>query len=156
MLHCFVNIIFWPFQLSFWTQLLKYVHVNCLSNFTRWLILTHLWSLICKANRHRYKHGNIPCFQNCSFNRFVHLFVNSFICKLLIRCSFQVVVKSLPANAGGIRDLGLTPGSGRSPGGGHGNPFHYPCLENALDRGAWQGTVHKIAKGHDWSDLAHV
>ena len=45
-------------------------------------------------------------------------------------------VKNLPANAGGIRDTGLIPGPGRSPGGGHGNPLQYPCLENLMDRGA--------------------
>jgi len=47
------------------------------------------------------------------------------------------VVKNLPANAGDIRDLGSIPGSGRSPGGGHGNPLQYPCLESPVDRGTW-------------------
>ena len=46
-------------------------------------------------------------------------------------------------NAG---DLGLIPGSGRSPGGGHGNPLQYSCLENPMDRGAWRATVHRVAK----------
>ena len=46
------------------------------------------------------------------------------------------MVKKPPATAGDIRDLGSTPGSGRSPGGGHGNPLHYSCLENPRDRGA--------------------
>ena len=53
------------------------------------------------------------------------------------------VVKYLPANA---RDTGLVPGSGRSPGEGNGNPFQYSFLENPMDRGAWQATVHGIAK----------
>ena len=57
-----------------------------------------------------------------------------------------LVVKSLPASAGDVRDPGSTSGSGRSPGEGHGNPLHYPCLENPMDRGAWQATVHKVAK----------
>ena len=48
-----------------------------------------------------------------------------------------LVVKSLPAKAGDFRDAGSVPGSGRSLGGGHGNPFQYSCLENPLDRGAW-------------------
>ena len=56
------------------------------------------------------------------------------------------MVKNLPANARDIRDAGLIPGSGRSPGGGHGNPLQYACLENPMDRGAWQATVHEIAK----------
>ena len=52
------------------------------------------------------------------------------------------MVKNLPADAGDVRDVGSIPGLGRSPGGGHGNPLQYPCLENPLDRGAWQATVH--------------
>ena len=50
-----------------------------------------------------------------------------------------------PANAGDIRDVGLIPGSGRSPG-GHGHLLQYSCLENLMDRGAWQATVHGITK----------
>ena len=57
-----------------------------------------------------------------------------------------LVVKNLPANAGDIRDTDLMPGSGRSPGGMHGNPLQYSCLENPVDRGAWQATVHGVAK----------
>ena len=57
-----------------------------------------------------------------------------------------LVVKNLLANARDIRDPGLIPGFGRSPGGGHGNPLQYSCLENPTDRGAWQATVHGIAK----------
>ena len=56
------------------------------------------------------------------------------------------MVKNLPANAGDERDLGSVPGSGRSPGGGHGNPLQYSCLENPMDRGAWQATVDGVAK----------
>ena len=52
------------------------------------------------------------------------------------------VVKNLPANAEDIRDAGLIPGSGRSPGEGHGNPLQYSYLENPVDRGAWQAMVH--------------
>ena len=57
-----------------------------------------------------------------------------------------LVVRKLPASAGDIRDLGLIPGSGRFPGGGHGNPLQYSCLENPMDRGAWPVTVHRVAK----------
>ena len=56
-----------------------------------------------------------------------------------------LAVKSLPANAGDLRDTGLIPGLGRSPGGGHGNLFRYPCLENLMDKGAWWVTVHRVA-----------
>ena len=51
--------------------------------------------------------------------------------------------KESACNAG---DLGLIPGWGRSPGGGHGNPLQYFCLENPMDRGAWRATVHRVAK----------
>ena len=47
------------------------------------------------------------------------------------------VVKNPSASAGDIRDLDLMPGSGRPPGGGHGSPLQYSCLENPMDRGAW-------------------
>ena len=53
--------------------------------------------------------------------------------------------KNLPASAG-ERDVGLIPGSRRSPGGGHGNPLQYSCLENPMNRGAWQTTVHRVTK----------
>ena len=56
------------------------------------------------------------------------------------------VVKNLPPNAEDIRDVGLIPRSGRSPGIGNGNLLQYSCLENPMDRGAWWATVHKVAK----------
>ena len=54
------------------------------------------------------------------------------------------VVKNLPANAGDVRDAGSIPGLGGSPGGGHGNPLQYPCLENPVDRGACWATAHGV------------
>ena len=56
------------------------------------------------------------------------------------------VVNKSPAKALDIRDMGSFPGSGRSPGGGQGNPRQDSCLENPMDRGAWPATVHGIAK----------
>ena len=50
------------------------------------------------------------------------------------------------ASAGGVRDTGSIPGSGRSPGEGHGNPLQYSCLETPMDRGVWQATVHRVTK----------
>ena len=68
-----------------------------------------------------------------------------------------LVEKNLPANAGDVRDAGLSPRSGRSPGGGHGNPLQYFCLENPMDRGAWWATVHGVAKSQsDYSNLARI
>ena len=63
----------------------------------------------------------------------------------------QLLVKNLPANARDTGDVGLIPGSGRSPGGGCDNPLQYSCLENPMDRGALGGaTVHRVAQsGHD-------
>ena len=57
-----------------------------------------------------------------------------------------LVVKNPPASAGDKRDVGSIPGLGRCPGGGHGNPLQYSCLENPMDRGAWWATVHRVAK----------
>ena len=57
-----------------------------------------------------------------------------------------LVVKNPPANAGDITDVGLIPGLGRSLGGRYGNPFQYSCLENPMDRGAWQATVYRVSK----------
>ena len=56
------------------------------------------------------------------------------------------MVMNLAARVGDLRALGLIPGSGRSPGGGHGNPLQCSCLENPLDRGVWWATVHRIAE----------
>ena len=55
------------------------------------------------------------------------------------------------ANPGDIKDSGTTPGLGRSPGGGHGNPFQYSCLENPMDREAWQARVHGVT-GSDMTE----
>ena len=59
------------------------------------------------------------------------------------------VIKNLPASAG---DADLIPGSGKSPEIGNGNPRQYSCLENSMVRGAWQATVHGIAK--NWTLLS--
>ena len=56
------------------------------------------------------------------------------------------VVKDLPAIAGDAGDMGLIPGQGRSPGGGHRYPLWYFCLGNPLGRGAWRATVYKVPK----------
>ena len=58
----------------------------------------------------------------------------------------MLVVKNLPASAGDVRDVGSIPGSGKSPGGGNGNPPQYSCLENPMDKGAWWATVHGVTK----------
>ena len=72
---------------------------------------------------------------------------------IIISCLFYywasqmvLVVKNPSINAGNIRDTGSSPGSGRLPGGGHGNPFQYSGLENPTDRGAWWAAVYRVAK----------
>ena len=62
------------------------------------------------------------------------------------------MVKNLPANVGASGDSGSIPGSGKSPGLENGNPLQYSCLENSMDRGAWQATVHRVAKS--WTRLS--
>ena len=59
------------------------------------------------------------------------------------------MVKNLPANAGDAGDMGLILASGRSPRVGSGNPLQYSCLENPMDRGAWQARVHGVTKESD-------
>ena len=62
--------------------------------------------------------------------------------------AYQValLVKNPSASARDARDMGPIPGSGRSPGGGHGSPLPYSCLENPMDRGAWQATVNGVTQ----------
>ena len=56
------------------------------------------------------------------------------------------MVKNQPVNAGDVRDAGAVPELGRSPGGENDNPLQYSCLENPMDRGTWQSTVHRVTK----------
>ena len=67
----------------------------------------------------------------------------TFVCWYMM---MVLVVKNLPASAGDIRDMGSISGLGRSPGGGHGNPVQYSCVENPMDRRAWWSTVHGVTK----------
>ena len=77
---------------------------------------------------------------------FFHYIKNIYCRHVRYRLASQVAlaIKNPPAKAGGIKDS--IPGSGRSPGEGHGNPLWYSCLENPMDRGAWRATVHGVAK----------
>ena len=60
------------------------------------------------------------------------------------------MVKNPPASAGDVRDKGLIPRSERPPGGGHGSPLQYSCLENPMDRGAWRAAVVRVSKSWTW------
>ena len=83
----------------------------------------HGWTLL----------GEVPGTGNCGL----------FYCALLMASLVAQPVMNLPFNAG---NLGSIPVSGRSPGGGGGNPLQYPCLENPMDRGAWQAVIHGVTK----------
>ena len=63
-----------------------------------------------------------------------------------MRSQGALAVESPPASVGDISDAGSVAALGRSPGGGHGNPLQYPCLENPVDRGAWWARVHGVAE----------
>ena len=77
-------------------------------------------------------------FKFISFPRVMFRYVS------FVASQMALVVKTLPTDAGDGRDIGSIPGMGRSLGRGHGNPLQYSCLENHMDRGAWQATVHSV------------
>ena len=66
------------------------------------------------------------------------------------------MVKNRPAYAGDIRDVGSISGLGRSPGGGHGYPLQYSCLENPMNRGVWWATVHGVAESDTTEAIWHA
>ena len=121
--------------------------------------LTQVWllALIFKAG----PQGRGFCFRVCEMKTVI-IPPSQICCVRVYTCARRVpvpyagasqvvpVVKTLPANAGDVREAGLIPGSGRSPGGGHGNPLQDSCLENPLDKGlpreAWWAAVHGAAK----------
>ena len=83
----------------------------------------------------------------------------------LVMCLLAICMSSLSFPGGSVgketacsaRDPGLIPGTGRSPGGEHGNLLQYSCLENPVDRGAWRATIQRSHRvRHDWSNLAHM
>ena len=67
-----------------------------------------------------------------------------------------LVVKNPPASAGDIKDTGSIPASGRSPGGGHGNPLQDSCLESFMNRGAWWAAVLKVAQSDTTEATLHT
>ena len=94
----------------------------------------------------------MPPSQSTELNFLCHTAVSQYLSVLhmvMYMCGTSkvaLVVKNPPANAGSMRDVGSFPGSGRPPGGGHGNPLQYSCLENPMDRGVWQATVYRVMK----------
>ena len=97
-----------------------------------------------EAERHRKKTQLFGVFLGGHWSHY-----EAYICVCIyIYMTSQVllVVKNLPANAEDMKDVGSIPGWGRSPRGGHGKPLQYSCLENPMDRGAWQAIAHRDAK----------
>ena len=90
--------------------------------------------------------GSVDHFQTLSYPPYSFLQCIGLSCAYVGRCQVALVVKISPASAGDRRDTGLIPGSGRSPGEGNGNPLHYSCLENSMDRGVWWATVHGVTQ----------
>ena len=104
---------------------------------------------LCQIKKLLHSQGNHQPNQKATY-RMAEDICKAYIQKGLlskIRASqVALVVKNSPANAGDIRDPGSIPRLGRSTGGGHGNPLQYSCLENPMDRRAWQAIVHRVTK----------
>ena len=95
----------------------------------------------------------IYIYKVCIFYLYIILFASY----TSIRASLvALVVQNLPTNDGNARDTGLIPGLGRSPTVRNGNPLHYSCLKNVMDRGAWWATVHRITKASDTTEHTHT
>ena len=86
----------------------------------------------------------------------MRVYIYSFFDQYMQLCSGGIAIKNPPTHAGAIRDKGVILGSRRSPGEGCGNPCQYSCLENSMDRGAWQTIVHGTAKSQTWLCMAHT
>ena len=87
---------------------------------------------------------SVPSSDLFSNSSFVVLFEGKY--SIPVGLPVVLVVKNLLPKAGDLRDVSLTPGSGRSPGGGHRNPIFFSCLGNPMDRRAWRAIVHGVAK----------
>ena len=122
-------------------------NVHCFLNFILWRI-SH-WYII------RWNitiSSNTPIIQQSTWNQLCPYLWPHVLTLILIYHLFPVapVVKNPPAKAGNARDMGSIPGSGRSSRGGNGNPLQYSYLENPMDRGAWQATVHWVTQNRTW------
>ena len=93
----------------------------------------------------RLKEENIRSFSSVGRERLGWLGIGKTPCREMGFPSGSVSEESA-CNAGDIGDTSSIPGLGRSPGGGHSNPLHYSCLENPMDRGTWQATIHRVEK----------
>ena len=96
------------------------------------LTLAFMWSVSAGPYIYIFAHTSV-----------VHIYIHTYICTYVYAWASQVaqLVKNPPASVGDARGVGSILGSGRSPGGGNGNPLQYSCLENPMGRGAWRAAV---------------
>ena len=119
---------------------------------------THLFVRVCflgtlQLRCLQMKDSNIHTYIYTHIHRtYIHLFIYMYIYSPVAYLVVQRV-KKLPVNAG---DPGSIPGSGRSPRKGNGNPLQCSCLENPMDRGAWQAIVHGVTKIPTWLSMTGV
>ena len=117
--------------------------INCLNYILLW-----------KGNLTKHYYRELAFYASVLFHLFFCFFFPSVPNVLNFFKKFHVaqsVVKNPPANAVDTGDLGSIPELGRSLGGGNGNPLQYSCLKNPMGWGAWQATVHGVAKNQDWA-----
>ena len=86
------------------------------------------------------------CLFHSTLSNIEHYSVFKILLIMIWASRVALMVKSLPAKAGNITDVGSIPGPGRFPGGGHGNSLWYSCLGNLVDRGAWRVTIYRVTK----------
>ena len=91
---------------------------------------------ILDTSNYTYTHTHTHIHTHTHTHTYIYIYIASQV---------VLVVTNLPDNAGDIRDSGLIPGLVRCPGGGHGNPIQYSCLENPMDRRVCQATVNRVA-----------
>ena len=151
------------------TSLVAVIAQWCEYSYRHWTLKCLIWSILCIFYHSKKNSQLLSCvgdffflkknLENIDYKRLC-LCYSSFgkltLVVLFFSMSFTLreggspadsVVKNLLVNAG---DLGSIPGSGRSPGGGNGNPLQYSCLGNPMDRGAWWAMVHRITKSWTW------
>ena len=97
--------------------------------------------------------GVLFLFLICFVSLFMIIYIHIYHINICIYINIYICIygggmngKKLASQHMRLRDVGSIPGLGRSPGGGHSNPFQYSCLENSMDRGAWWARVHRVAK----------
>ena len=104
-------------------------------------------ALISTYFRYRFLYAKITINYLCTL--FHYIFMSAYDLSSILPSTCFPGGSDGKASACIAGDLGLIPGSGRSPGEGNGNPLQYSCLENSMDKGAWQATIHETAKDSD-------